>query len=209
MGAAKSLHPGKIVTTFILGSQHLYDWVHDNPMVEMHPVDYTNDTSIIRRNTRMTAINSALQVDLSGQACADSIRTRLYSGVGGQMDFMRGAALSSGRKGDHRPAIHCRSGTLSRIVPVLMEGAGVRTTRAHVQYVVTEYGTAYVHGKSIRERAQALIGVANPAFRDGLWEWAREQRNAICSLTPLLAEHHVSASSGILLQPMPQIRSRR
>jgi acyl-CoA hydrolase len=175
-GAAKTIHPGKIVTTFIMGSQRLYDWVHDNPMVEMHPVDYTNDTSIIRRNTRMMAINSALQVDLSGQVCADSIGTRLYSGVGGQMDFMRGAALSPGGKAIIALPSTARSGTLSRIVPVLSEGAGVTTTRAHVQYVVTEYGTAYLHGKSIRERAAALIGIASPAFRDELSRWAREQR---------------------------------
>jgi acyl-CoA hydrolase len=173
-GAAKSIHPGKIVTTFIMGSQRLYDWVHDNPMVEMHPVDYTNDTSIIRRNTRMTAINSALQVDLSGQVCADSIGTRLYSGVGGQMDFMRGAALSPGGKAIIALPSTARSGALSRIVPVLSEGAGVTTTRAHVQYVVTEYGTAYLHGKSIRERVEALTTIAHPAFREQLSNWARE-----------------------------------
>jgi acyl-CoA hydrolase len=175
-GAAKTIHPGKIVTTFITGSQRLYDWVNDNPMVEMHPVDYTNDTSIIRRNTRMTAINSALQVDLSGQVCADSIGTRLYSGVGGQMDFMRGAALSPGGKAIIALPSTARSGALSRIVPALSEGAGVTTTRAHVQYVVTEYGTAYLHGKSIRERVAALIAIAHPAFREELARWAREQR---------------------------------
>jgi acyl-CoA hydrolase len=175
-GSAKTIHPGKIVTTFIMGSQRLYDWVHDNPMVEMHPVDYTNDTAIIRRNLRMTAINSALQVDLSGQVCADSIGTRLYSGVGGQMDFMRGAALSLGGKAIIALPSTARSGALSRIVPVLAEGAGVTTTRAHVQYVVTEYGTAYLHGKSIRERTRSLIDIAHPAFRDELIEWARAQR---------------------------------
>jgi acyl-CoA hydrolase len=175
-GAAKAIHPGKIITTFIMGSLRLYDWVNDNPMVEMHPVDYTNDTSIIRRNTRMTAINSALQVDLSGQVCADSIATRLYSGVGGQMDFMRGAALSEGGKAIIALPSTARAGMLSRIVPVLSEGAGVTTTRAHVQYVVTEYGTAYLHGKSIRERAHALIGIAHPAFREELAGWARGQR---------------------------------
>ncbi len=175
-GAAKTLHPGKIVTTFISGSQRLYDWVDNNPMVEMHPVDYTNDTSIIRRNMRMTAINSALQVDLSGQVCADSIGTRLYSGVGGQMDFMRGAALSPGGKAIIALPSTARSGALSRIVPVLSEGAGVTTTRAHVQYLVTEYGVAYLHGKSIRERARALIDIAHPAFREQLTDWARSRR---------------------------------
>jgi acyl-CoA hydrolase len=167
-GAAKEIHPGKIVTTFIMGSQRLYDWVDDNPMVEMHPVDYTNDTAIIRRNTRMTAINSAIEVDLTGQVCADSIGTRLFSGVGGQMDFMRGAALSPGGKAIIALPSTARSGSVSRIVPTLAEGAGVTTTRAHVQYIVTEYGVAYLHGKSIRERAQALIDIAHPGFRDEL-----------------------------------------
>jgi acyl-CoA hydrolase len=173
--AAKTLHPGKIVTTFLMGSQHLYDWVDNNPMLEMQPVDYTNDTSIIRRNARMTAINSALQVDLTGQVCADSIGTRIYSGVGGQMDFMRGAALSPGGKAIIALPSTARGGSISRIVPTLAEGAGVTTTRAHVQYVVTEYGVASLHGKSIRERADALIGIAHPAFRAELSAWARAQ----------------------------------
>jgi len=167
-GACKSLHVGKIVTTFLMGSQHLYDWVHDNPMIEMHPVDYTNDTAIIRRNTRMTAINSAIQVDLTGQVCAESIGTRLFSGVGGQMDFMRGAALSADGKAIIALPSTAKSGSVSRIVPTLAEGAGVTTTRAHVHYIVTEYGVAYLHGKSIRERAHALISIADPAFRDEL-----------------------------------------
>jgi acyl-CoA hydrolase len=175
-GAAKSLHPGKIVTTFLMGSQRLYDWVHDNPMVEMQPVDYTNDTSIIRRNTRMTAINSAIQVDLTGQVCADSIGTRIYSGVGGQMDFMRGAALSPGGKAIIALPSTARGGSVSRIVPTLTEGAGVTTTRAHVQYIVTEHGVADLHGASIRERAEALIRIADPAFHDELTAWARRER---------------------------------
>ena len=158
-----------------MGSQRLYDCVHDNPMLEMHPVDYTNDTSIIRRNTRMTAINSALQVDLSGQVCADSIGTRIFRGVGGQMDFMRGAALSAGGKAIIALPSTAKGGAISRIVPTLAEGAGVTTTRAHVQYVVTEFGVAYLHGKSIRERAQALIGIAHPLFRDQLTRWAHDE----------------------------------
>jgi len=174
-GAAKSLHRGKIVTTFLMGSQRLYDWVHDNPMVEMQPVDYTNDTAIIRRNTRMTAINSALQVDLTGQVCADSIGTRIYSGVGGQMDFMRGAALSKDGKAIIALPSTAKGGSVSRIVPTLAEGAGVTTTRAHVQYIVTEYGVADLRGTSIRERAHALIRIAHPAFRDGLSAWARRE----------------------------------
>jgi acyl-CoA hydrolase len=173
-GAAKSLHPGKIVTTFLMGTQRLYDWVDDNPMLEMHPVDYTNDTAVIRRNTRMAAINSAIQVDLTGQVCADSIGTYLFSGVGGQMDFMRGAALSPGGKAIIALPSTARNGTVSRIVPMLTEGAGVTTTRAHVQYIVTEYGIAFLHGKSIRERATALIGIAHPQFRDEISAWARE-----------------------------------
>src|SRR4029450_1843636 len=130
-GAAKSLHPEKVVTTFVIGSQRLYDWVHDNPMVEMHPVDYTNDTAVIRRNTRMTAINSALQVDLTGQVCADSIGTRIYRRVGGPMDFMRGPALSPGGKAIIALPSTARGDSISRIVPTLAEGAGVTTTRAH------------------------------------------------------------------------------
>lgn len=174
-GAAKTLHPRKIVTTFLMGSQRLYEWVHDNPMLEMHPVDYTNDTAVIRRNARMTAINSAIQVDLTGQVCADSIGTRLYSGVGGQMDFMRGAALSPGGKAIIALPATARDGSLSRIVPTLSPGAGVTTTRAHVQYVATEHGVAYLHGRSVRERAEALIGIADPRFRAELRDWAREQ----------------------------------
>jgi len=172
--AAKTLHPGKIVTTFLMGSQRLYDWVDDNPMIEMHPVDYTNDTAIIRRNARMTAINSAIQVDLTGQVCADSMGTHLYSGVGGQMDFMRGAALSAGGKPIIALPSTARQGTVSRIVATLAEGAGVTTTRAHVHYIVTEHGVAYLHGKSIRERAEALISIADPAFRDELRAWAQQ-----------------------------------
>jgi acetyl-CoA hydrolase len=175
-GAAKTLHPGKIVTTFLMGSQRLYDWVHDNPMVEMHPVDYTNGTALIRRNARMTAINSARQIDLTGQVCADSIGTRVYSGVGGQMDFMRGAALSPGGKAIIALPATARGGTISRIVPTLTAGAGVTTTRAHVQSIVAEFGVAYLHGKSIRERARAVIGIAHPAFRDELEVWARRER---------------------------------
>jgi 4-hydroxybutyrate CoA-transferase len=171
--AAKTLHPGKIVSTFLMGSRRLYDWVDDNPMIEMHPVDYTNDTSVIRRNAKMSAINSAIEVDLTGQVCADSMGTRLYSGVGGQMDFMRGAALSPGGKPIIALPSTARGGSVSRIVATLAVGAGVTTTRAHVHYIVTEHGVAYLHGKSIRERAAALIEIADPAFRDELRAWAK------------------------------------
>lgn len=167
-GAAKEINRGKIVTTFLMGSRRLYDFVHDNPMVEMRPVDYTNDTSVIRRFRRMVAINSAISVDLTGQVSADSIGTTFYSGVGGQMDFMRGAALApEGRAIIALPSTAV-GGTVSRICGVLPEGAGVVTSRAHVRTVVTEYGIAELFGRSVRERAHALIGVAHPDFRDQL-----------------------------------------
>ena len=170
-GAAKEINRGKIVSAFLMGTQRLYDFVHDNPMIEMRPVDYTNDTAVIRRFRRMVAINSAISIDLTGQVSADSIGTRFYSGVGGQMDFMRGAALSpEGRAIIALPST-AAGGTVSRIAPVLAEGAGVVTSRAHVRTVVTEYGVAELFGRSVRERAAALIGIAHPDFRD---ELARE-----------------------------------
>ncbi|MBI3977698.1 MAG: acetyl-CoA hydrolase/transferase family protein [Chloroflexi bacterium] len=172
-GARKTLHPRKIVATFLMGSRHLYEFVHDNPAVEMRPVEYTNDTRIIRQQHKMTAINSALQIDLTGQVCAESIGLRLYSGVGGQMDFLRGAALAV----DGKPIIALPStalgGRASRIVPTLPAGAGVTTTRAHVHYVVTEYGVANLHGLSLRERAGRLIELAHPDFRPELRALAR------------------------------------
>lgn len=172
-GAAKEINRGKIVSAFLMGSARLYAFVHDNPMIEMRPVDYTNDTSVIRQFRRMVAINSALSIDLTGQVSADSIGTRFYSGVGGQMDFMRGAALAKeGRAIIALPSL-AAGGTISRIVPVLAEGAGVVTSRAHVRTVVTEHGVAELFGRSIRERVAALIGIADPAFRDDL---AREAR---------------------------------
>ena len=167
-GDAKEINRGKIVTAFLMGSQRLYDFVDNNPMIEMRPVDYTNDTSVIRRFRQMVAINSAISIDLTGQVSADSIGTRFYSGVGGQMDFMRGAALAP----EGRPIIALPSlaagGTVSRIVPVLAEGAGVVTSRAHVRTVVTEHGVAELFGRSVRERAAALIAIAHPDHREGL-----------------------------------------
>ena len=174
-GACKTLHRGKIVSSFVVGSKRVYDFVHNNPGVELHPIDYTNDTSIIRRHDRMVTINSAIEVDLTGQVCADSIGTYFYSGVGGQMDFMRGAALSRGGKPIIALPSTAKGRTLSRIVPTLKEGAGVVTSRAHVHYLVTEHGVAYLHGRSIRERVQALIGIADPAFREELCRYARER----------------------------------
>jgi 4-hydroxybutyrate CoA-transferase len=167
-GARKPVHPGKVVASFVVGTGRTYAFVHDNPMVELHPCDYTNDTALIRRHPAMTAINSALQVDLTGQVCADSLGPRVYSGVGGQMDFMRGAALAPRGKPVIALPATAKGGTLSRIVPALSPGAGVTTTRAHVHYVVTEYGVADLHGKDLRDRARALIALAAPAFREEL-----------------------------------------
>jgi 4-hydroxybutyrate CoA-transferase len=166
-GKYKKKHRGKIVSTFALGTQKLYDFMHDNPGLAMLEVDYTNDTSIIRQNPKTTAINSAIEVDLTGQVCADSIGEYMYSGVGGQMDFMRGASLSEGGK----PIIAMPSTTTkghSKIVSHLQRGAGVVTTRAHAHYVVTEYGIAYLYGKSIADRAKELIRIAHPDHREQL-----------------------------------------
>ena len=172
-GARKELNRGKIVSAFMLGTQRLYRFVHDNPAIEMRPADYTNDSAVIRRFRRMVAVNSAIEIDLTGQVCADSIGHRLYSGVGGQMDFLRGAALAEeGRAIIALPATaqDCR---FSRIVAELAPGAGVVTTRAHVQTVITEFGVAQLHGRTIPERARALIAIAHPAFRDELQRKAR------------------------------------
>ena len=173
----KHVHKGRTVTSFVNGSQALFDFVHDNPFVEFHPCDRTNDTAIIRRNDRVVAINSALEVDLSGQVCADSIGHRIYSGIGGQMDFIRGAALSK----DGVPMIALPStaarGTLSRIVPALKPGAGVVTTRGHVHWVATEYGAVNLFGRSLRERAERLISIAHPDMRGELIRAYREARH--------------------------------
>jgi len=167
-GDAKERNRGKIVTAFVLGTKRLYDFIDDNPMVEMRSVDFTNDSSVIRTFHRMIAINSAIEVDLTGQVVADSIGPRVYSGVGGQMDFMRGAALApEGRAIIALPSTAAR-GTVSRITAMLQQGAGVVTTRAHVRTVVTEYGVAELFGRSIDERAEALIAIAHPDFRDEL-----------------------------------------
>ena len=173
-GTEKTLHRGKIITAFVAGSRRVYRFIHNNPSVEFHPIDYTNDTSIIRRNAKMVTINSAIEIDLTGQVCADSIGTRFYSGVGGQMDFMRGAALSPGGKPIIALPSTAKGRALSRIVTQLKEGAGVVTSRAHAHYVVTEHGVAYLHGRSIRERAEALIAIADPVFREELSAYARQ-----------------------------------
>jgi len=170
----KAIHPEKIVAGFVMGSRRLYDFVDDNPMIAMLDIAYVNDTAVIRRNPKVTAINSAVEVDITGQVCADSIGTYHYSGVGGQMDFIRGASLSEGGK----PIIALPSTTgkgESKIVPHLKQGAGVVTTRAHVHYVVTEYGIANLYGKNLRERAQELIKIAHPDHREGLKKNVKER----------------------------------
>jgi 4-hydroxybutyrate CoA-transferase len=171
-GARKTLHPGKAVVGFILGTQVLVDFIRDNFFFEFHPIAYTNDPFVIAKNDRMVAINSAIQVDLTGQVCADSIGTRPYSGVGGQADFIRGAARSKGGKPIIALPSTAKHGAISRIATVLDPGAGVVTSRADVHYVVTEYGVAYLHGKSIRQRSEALISIAHPKFRNDLYEFA-------------------------------------
>ncbi len=167
-GRRKELDRGKIVATFLMGGPRLYRFVDDNPMVEMREVEYTNDTAIIRRFRRMVAINSAIEVDLTGQVCADSIGWHLYSGVGGQMDFIRGAALAEEGRAIIALPSTTSDGQTSRIVCSLKEGAGVVTTRAHVQTIVTEWGVAHLHGRSIAERARALTAIAHPNFREEL-----------------------------------------
>lgn len=172
----KTFHPGKLIAGFLLGTQRLYDFVHDNPIVELHPSEYINDPFLIARNDKMVAMNSAIEVDLSGQVCADSIGPRLYSGAGGQVDFIYGASRSKGGK----PIIAMPSTALikgqsvSKIVPMLKHGSGVVTTRNHVRYVVTEHGIADLYGKTVRQRARALIDIAAPEFREGLERAAHE-----------------------------------
>lgn len=170
----KKKHRGKSVTSFLLGSRKLYDFADDNPSIAVLGIDYVNDTSVIRTNPKVTAINSAIEVDITGQVCSDSIGTYHYSGVGGQMDFIRGASLSEGGK----PIIALPSTTgkgISRIVPFLKQGAGVVTTRAHAHYIVTEYGVAYLYGKNMRQRAKALIKIAHPNHREDLDKAAFER----------------------------------
>ncbi|TAH19371.1 MAG: acetyl-CoA hydrolase/transferase family protein [Cytophagales bacterium] len=169
----KKKHRGRVVAGFVLGTKKLYDYIDDNPLIRMLDIEYVNDASVIKQNPRATAINSAVEVDLTGQVCADSIGSKIYSGVGGQMDFMRGAALSEGGK----PIIALPSATSkgeSKIVSFLKQGAGVVTTRAHVHYVITEYGIAELHGQNIRNRAKALIKIAHPQHRERLEKEAKQ-----------------------------------
>ncbi|MDZ7291354.1 MAG: 4-hydroxybutyrate CoA-transferase [candidate division KSB1 bacterium] len=174
--AYKSLHPGKVIATFILGSERLYAYSHNNPIFELHQVDYTNDPFVVARNDNMISINSALEVDLTGQVCADSIGYMIYSGFGGQVDFTRGAARAKGGKPIIALSSTAKNGQLSRIVPHLKEGAGVVTSRGDVHYVVTEHGIAYLHGRNLRERARALINIAHPNFREELERFAKAKK---------------------------------
>lgn len=170
----KTLHPGKIVAGFLFGSQRLYDFVQDNAMIELHPSDYVNDPYIIAQNDNMISINSAIEVDITGQVCADSIGPTVYSGIGGQLDFVRGAGRSRGGKAIIALPATAKDGTLSRIVPQLKPGAGVVTSRGDVRYLVTEYGVADLYGKSLRERARALIAIAAPQCREELERYAKQ-----------------------------------
>jgi acyl-CoA hydrolase/GNAT superfamily N-acetyltransferase len=198
-GVRKTLLPGKIVSSFCFGTRNLYDYIHDNPVFEFRPTEFTNDPFQIARNEKMVAVSSALEVDLTGQVCADSIGDRFYSGFGGQLDFMRGAARSNGGKPVIALLSTAKKGGLSRIVPRLKEGAGVVTTRADVHYVVTEYGVADLHGKTVRERALALINIAHPKFRDELLCGARE-RNLVhpqqiaCAATPYPRKYEITST---------------
>jgi acyl-CoA hydrolase len=166
------------VASFVLGSKRTFDFLDNNPVVEFHPTDYVNDPFVIAQNERMVAINSALAVDLTGQVCADSIGCSIYSGFGGQLDFMRGAARSKGGKPVIALPSTAKGGRISRIVDVLGAGSGVVTTRADVHYVVTEHGVASLHGRSLRERAAALIEIAHPDFRAELREAGRRRKLA-------------------------------
>ena len=166
-GNYKSINPGRALATFIAGSKRLYDYIDDNPFIEMRASDYVNDVSIIKQNPRMVAINSAIEVDVTGQVCADSLGAKMYSGVGGQMDYIRGASLSEGGKAIIALPSVTKKG-ISRIVPSLKPGAGVVTTRSHVHYVVTEYGVANLYGKTIKDRVKALVNIAHPDHRESI-----------------------------------------
>jgi 4-hydroxybutyrate CoA-transferase len=175
----KTLHPGKVVATFVLGSADLYSYVDNNPQFEMHPCDYTNNPFVISQNAKMVAINSSIEVDITGQVCSDSIGKRIYSGFGGQVDFIRGAGYSTGGKPIIALSSTARGGAVSRIVPHLNLGAGVVTTRADVHYVVTEFGVASLHGRNLRQRAEALVAIAHPKFQAELEAAVREGRREV------------------------------
>lgn len=173
-GEKKTLHPGKIIAGFVLGTKRVFSFIDNNPVIEFHPQEYVNDPFIISKNNKMIAINSALEIDLTGQVCADSIGTRFYSGIGGQVDFIRGASKSEGGKPIIALPSTTKNETISRIVPTLKPGAGVVTSRGDVDYIVTEYGAINLWGKTIQERAKDLISIAHPKFRDELTKYAKE-----------------------------------
>lgn len=175
-GEEKTLHPGKVVSSIVMGSQHVYDFIDENPFMEFHPSDYVNDPYIIAQNNKMVAINSSIEIDLTGQVCSDSMGRSNFSGIGGQVDFMRGASRSPGGKPIIAMPSTAKSGTQSRIVLDLKPGAAVTTSRGDVHYVVTEFGIAYLHGKSLRERAKALIEIAHPDFREDLERQSHESK---------------------------------
>lgn len=177
-GVKKTFHPNKVVITFALGSARLYEFIDNNPVIEAHPTDYVNHPFLIAQNDNMIAINSAIEVDITGQVCSDSIGTYIYSGFGGQVDFIRGAAHSKGGKPIIAMPSTAKAGEMTRIVPFLKQGAGVVTTRGDVHYIVTEYGVAYLHGKNLQERTKALINIAHPKFRADLI-WEAKNRNLI------------------------------
>ena len=175
-GVHKTLHPGKVICTFALGTAALYDFLDNNPLIEAHPVNHVNDPEIAAQNDNLVAINSAIEVDLTGQVCSDSIGPYIYSGFGGQVDFIRGAAHSKGGRPVIAIPATAKGGAMSRIVPFLKEGAGVVTSRADVHYVVTEHGAVNLFGKNLRERAELLISIAHPAFQDDLERAAKERK---------------------------------
>jgi acyl-CoA hydrolase len=173
----KHVHPGRTVTSFVSGSRALFEFVNDNQAIAFHPCDHTNDTAVIRKNPRVVAVNAALEIDLSGQVCADSIGHRIYSGIGGQMDFIRGAALSEGGRAIIALPSTAKDGQISRITSTLKSGAGVVTTRGHVHFVVTEYGVVDLHGLGLKQRAEALISIAHPDFRPSLTREVNQLRH--------------------------------
>lgn len=173
-GEKKTLHPGKIIAGFVLGTKRTYNFINNNPIIEFHPQEYVNDPFVIAKNNKMVAINSAIEVDLTGQVCSDSMGTKFFSGIGGQVDFIRGAARSEGGKPIIALPSVTKDGRISRIVTQLQPGAGVVTSRGDVHYVVTEFGAVQLWGKSIQERAKALISIAHPDFRDELTKYAQE-----------------------------------
>jgi acyl-CoA hydrolase len=175
-GEKKTLHRGKLVAGFTLGTRRLFAFIDNNPIFEFHTIQYVNDPFLIAQNERMVAVNSAIEVDVTGQVCSDSIGTKPYSGFGGQVDFIRGAARSKGGKPVIALPSTAKNGTISRITAMLKPGAGVVTSRGDVHYVVTEHGVAYLHGKTLRERVESLISIADPKFRDELYEFAYSAR---------------------------------